>query len=65
MLKCKYIINVYVFVLVYVMCRRGNDSQKAVKSLQEIFQGSNLEIKDVIGGIHAWSKKIDCTFPVY
>ncbi|XP_060823324.1 adenylyltransferase and sulfurtransferase MOCS3 [Bombus pascuorum] len=49
----------------YVMCRRGNDSQKAVKSLQEIFQGSNLEIKDVIGGIHAWSKKIDCTFPVY
>ncbi|XP_012240301.1 adenylyltransferase and sulfurtransferase MOCS3 [Bombus impatiens] len=49
----------------YVMCRRGNDSQKAVKSLQEIFQGSNLEIKDVIGGIHAWSKKIDCTFPIY
>ncbi|XP_071861797.1 ubiquitin-like activating enzyme 4 [Bombus fervidus] len=49
----------------YVMCRRGNDSQKAVKSLQEIFQGSNLEIKDVIGGIHAWSKKIDCTFPAY
>ncbi|XP_050481798.1 adenylyltransferase and sulfurtransferase MOCS3 [Bombus huntii] len=49
----------------YVMCRRGNDSQKAVKSLQEIFQGNNLEIKDVIGGIHAWSKKIDCTFPIY
>ncbi|XP_033318230.1 adenylyltransferase and sulfurtransferase MOCS3 [Bombus bifarius] len=49
----------------YVMCRRGNDSQKAVKSLQKIFQGSNLEIKDVIGGIHAWSKKIDCTFPIY
>ncbi|XP_033354047.1 adenylyltransferase and sulfurtransferase MOCS3 isoform X2 [Bombus vosnesenskii] len=49
----------------YVMCRRGNDSQKAVKSLQEIFQGNNLKIKDVIGGIHAWSKKIDCTFPIY
>lgn len=49
----------------YVICRRGNDSQKAVKSLQETFKESNIEIKDVIGGIHAWSKKIDSTFPVY
>lgn len=47
------------------MCRRGNDSQKAVKHLQEILNESNLEIKDIIGGIHAWSKKIDHTFPVY
>lgn len=49
----------------YVMCRRGNDSQKAVRNLQQIFNGSTLKIKDVIGGIHAWSKKIDHTFPVY
>ncbi|KOC68384.1 Adenylyltransferase and sulfurtransferase MOCS3 [Habropoda laboriosa] len=49
----------------YVMCRRGNDSQKAVKSLQKAFNKSNLEIKDIIGGMHAWSKKIDHTFPVY
>ncbi|CAK9806192.1 Adenylyltransferase and sulfurtransferase MOCS3 [Anthophora quadrimaculata] len=49
----------------YVMCRRGNDSQKAVKSLQKVFNEDNLEIKDIIGGIHAWSKTIDHTFPVY
>ncbi|XP_076279398.1 ubiquitin-like activating enzyme 4 [Lasioglossum baleicum] len=50
---------------VYVMCRRGNDSQKAVKHLQKIFDETDFEIKDIIGGIHAWSKKIDQTFPVY
>ncbi|XP_043252721.1 adenylyltransferase and sulfurtransferase MOCS3 [Colletes gigas] len=49
----------------YVMCRRGNDSQKAVKHFQKMLNESNLEIKDIIGGIHAWSKKIDDTFPVY
>ncbi|XP_053988637.1 adenylyltransferase and sulfurtransferase MOCS3 [Hylaeus anthracinus] len=49
----------------YVMCRRGNDSQKAVKHFQTMLSESNLEIKDIIGGIHAWSKKIDHTFPVY
>ncbi|XP_076633963.1 ubiquitin-like activating enzyme 4 isoform X1 [Colletes latitarsis] len=49
----------------YVMCRRGNDSQKAVKHFQKMLNESNLEIKDIIGGIHAWSKKIDHTFPVY
>ncbi|XP_076752127.1 ubiquitin-like activating enzyme 4 isoform X2 [Xylocopa sonorina] len=38
----------------YVICRRGNDSQKAVKSLQKTFSDSNLDIKDIIGGIHAW-----------
>ncbi|XP_035729758.1 adenylyltransferase and sulfurtransferase MOCS3-like [Vespa mandarinia] len=50
---------------VYVLCRRGNDSQKAVKHLQEIFKDSKLNIKDIIGGIHAWSNKIDSTFPIY
>lgn len=49
----------------YVICRRGNDSQKAVINLQTVFKESNLEIKDIIGGIHAWSKKIDCTIPIY
>ncbi|KAF7410437.1 hypothetical protein HZH68_004818 [Vespula germanica] len=50
---------------VYVLCRRGNDSQKAVKHLQQIFKDSKLNIKDIIGGIHAWSNKIDSTFPIY
>lgn len=49
----------------FVVCRRGNDSQKAVKTLKQIFNGSSLEIKDIIGGIHAWSKKVDSKVPVY
>ncbi|XP_015189229.1 PREDICTED: adenylyltransferase and sulfurtransferase MOCS3 [Polistes dominula] len=50
---------------VYVLCRRGNDSQKAVQHLQKIFKDSHVNIKDIIGGIHAWSNKIDSTFPIY
>ncbi|XP_017875776.1 adenylyltransferase and sulfurtransferase MOCS3 [Ceratina calcarata] len=52
-------------ISLFVVCRRGNDSQKAVKSLQQIFNGSNFEIKDIIGGIHAWSKKVDNKIPIY
>lgn len=50
---------------VFVMCRRGNDSQRAVKRLKELLKMHTLEIKDIVGGIHAWSKKIDPTFPIY
>ncbi|XP_076245256.1 ubiquitin-like activating enzyme 4 [Calliopsis andreniformis] len=52
-------------ISLYVMCRRGNDSQKAVQRLQKIFNESDLEIKDIIGGLRAWSKTIDHTVPVY
>lgn len=52
-------------IALYVVCRRGNDSQKAVKRLQKLFKEDTIEIKDIIGGIHAWSKKIDSSFPVY
>lgn len=52
-------------VEIFVMCRRGNDSQKAVIHLRELFKTQSLKVKDVIGGIHAWSKKIDSTFPIY
>ncbi|XP_076668559.1 ubiquitin-like activating enzyme 4 [Andrena cerasifolii] len=52
-------------ISLYVICRRGNDSQKAVQHLQKIFNESNIDIKDIIGGIHTWSKRIDHTFPVY
>ncbi|KYN21255.1 PREDICTED: adenylyltransferase and sulfurtransferase MOCS3 [Trachymyrmex cornetzi] len=49
----------------YLMCRRGNDSQKAVQYLKEIFIEDTLKIRDIIGGIHAWSNKIDQKFPKY
>lgn len=47
---------------VFVVCRRGNDSQLAVKYLAE-----NLKIKskDLIGGLHAWTRQIDENFPIY
>lgn len=47
---------------VFVVCRRGNDSQLAVQHL-----AANLGIKsrDLLGGLHAWTKKIDETFPIY
>ena len=48
---------------IYVLCRRGNDSQLAVGLLRRIFPG--CEVRDVIGGLHAWTKHIDHSFPVY
>ncbi|CAH1398974.1 unnamed protein product [Nezara viridula] len=49
---------------VYVICRRGNDSQKAVKKLRELML-LNQDFFDVRGGLHAWARDIDHTFPIY
>ncbi|KAB7498698.1 Adenylyltransferase and sulfurtransferase MOCS3-2 [Armadillidium nasatum] len=45
------------------ICRRGNDSQRAVNVLQEYFP--NQRVCDVIGGLTSWAAQIDKTFPVY
>lgn len=47
----------------YVVCRRGNDSQKAVQILQEKFR--NYRFQDIIGGLYAWHDEIDDTIPLY
>lgn len=47
---------------VFVVCRRGNDSQLAVRYLREKF---DIKSKDIIGGLHAWTKEIDENFPIY
>jgi adenylyltransferase and sulfurtransferase len=47
-----------------VVCRRGNDSQLAVARLKEQL-GQLCEPKDIIGGLHAWTKHIDPDFPIY
>ncbi|RIB22701.1 Molybdopterin-synthase sulfurtransferase [Gigaspora rosea] len=47
---------------VYVICRRGNDSQLAVQTLRKTLQG---EIKDVVGGLYRWAKDVDHEFPIY
>ncbi|KAG1750258.1 hypothetical protein EDB19DRAFT_1825285 [Suillus lakei] len=48
---------------VFVLCRLGNDSQIAADAIRAV--DSNLVVKDVVGGLRAWSNEIDPTFPVY
>lgn len=47
---------------VFVVCRRGNDSQLAVRYLAEKL---SIKAKDLIGGLHAWTHQIDENFPIY
>jgi len=51
-------------VPVYVVCHLGNDSQKAVRILQEVLPDS-CSVKDIKGGLSAWAQNIDKDFPVY
>lgn len=51
---------------VYVICRRGNDSQIATKKLiEELDESTAIKVHDVIGGLHAWTHQIDSNFPKY
>lgn len=47
----------------YVVCRLGNDSQIAAQALRQASNGTI--VKDVIGGLRAWSAQIDPEFPIY
>ncbi|CAA7021146.1 unnamed protein product [Microthlaspi erraticum] len=46
----------------YVVCRRGNDSQRAVQYLRESGFDS---AKDIIGGLEAWAADVNPNFPTY
>ena len=50
--------------LLVAVCRRGNDSQKAVQILCDKLE-SSIVIKDIKGGLYAWADKIDPDFPKY
>lgn len=51
---------------VYVICRRGNDSQIAAKKLiEELNELPAIRVHDIIGGLHAWTHQIDRNFPKY
>ncbi|NXD75247.1 MOCS3 sulfurtransferase, partial [Halcyon senegalensis] len=52
---------------IYVVCKLGNDSQKAVRILQELSvkEFGSVLAKDIKGGLMAWANKIDPTFPQY
>uniref|UniRef100_A0A5S6QKX7 Adenylyltransferase and sulfurtransferase MOCS3 homolog n=1 Tax=Trichuris muris TaxID=70415 RepID=A0A5S6QKX7_TRIMR len=50
----------------FVICHRGNQSQLAVARLRsKLGHSTEWSFKDVVGGVEAWSKEIDNSFPVY
>lgn len=49
---------------VYFICRHGNDSQLAVRKLKTT-PGYEGVVRDVKGGLTAWSKEVDLGFPEY
>lgn len=52
---------------VYVICKLGNDSQKAVQVMEKMSwsEVDSIAVKDISGGLMAWAKRIDPTFPQY
>lgn len=44
-----------------VICKRGNNSQLAVKLLKEV----GILAVDIIGGYEKWSQDVDIEFPIY
>ncbi|MFH4980101.1 hypothetical protein AB6A40_006810 [Gnathostoma spinigerum] len=52
---------------VYVICRRGNNSQLAVQQMENLFKNELLSVtfKDIIGGYQSWTETVDSNFPVY
>lgn len=50
---------------VFVVCRRGNDSQRGVMALRESLSGLHVSVRDIIGGLHSWAEDVDPSFPVY
>ncbi|KAK4647986.1 uncharacterized protein QC761_106150 [Podospora bellae-mahoneyi] len=50
---------------IFVVCRRGLDSQEAVEKLKElgVDHGGKRKIVDIIGGMRAWKDEVDPSFP--
>lgn len=51
---------------VVFVCRRGNDSQIAAAALRKALDSKeDVRVRDVRGGLKAWSREVDLNFPVY
>jgi adenylyltransferase/sulfurtransferase len=52
---------------IFVVCRRGNDSQTSVRKMKELGldYGGKRFIGDIRGGLEAWRKSVDAEFPDY
>jgi len=50
---------------IFVVCRRGLDSQEAVEKLKElgVDNGGRRKIMDIVGGMKAWKDEVDSSFP--
>ncbi|KAL2126688.1 hypothetical protein VTI74DRAFT_392 [Chaetomium olivicolor] len=50
---------------IFVVCRRGLDSQETVEKLKELGldNGGKRKIMDIVGGMKAWKEEVDPTFP--
>ncbi|KAL2271423.1 hypothetical protein VTJ83DRAFT_794 [Remersonia thermophila] len=50
---------------IYVVCRRGIDSQETVAKLKELGldHGGTRKIVDIVGGMKAWKDEVDPRFP--
>jgi adenylyltransferase/sulfurtransferase len=49
-------------VPIFTICRRGNDSQRALLKLESL---GFTNIKNVTGGVAAWAQNVDPEFPIY
>lgn len=52
----------------YFVCKQGNDSQLAVQKVLEARKEKGLSggtVKDIAGGLRAWSRSVDPDMPVY
>ncbi|CAB3405892.1 unnamed protein product [Caenorhabditis bovis] len=47
----------------FVICHRGNDSQRAVEILRDKLK--THKVRDIIGGYEEWAQKVNPDFPVY
>ncbi|XP_011494060.1 PREDICTED: adenylyltransferase and sulfurtransferase MOCS3 isoform X1 [Ceratosolen solmsi marchali] len=45
--------------------KNETDISNAVRALKNYFTNSDIQVKDIIGGLHAWSHDIDPEFPIY
>lgn len=50
------------FPTIYTICRRGNDSQRAVQLLVSHLP---TQVFHIHGGLEAWNREVDADFPVY
>ncbi len=50
---------------VVVICRRGNQSQRALLALKAAGLGDAVGVVDVVGGMASWSREVDESCPIY